>query len=272
MNQLMSLLPKAELHVHLIGTLTPQTLMQFAQRNKISLPYAHLHEIEQAYRAYTDLASFFDLYNQFAHVMHTEQDFYELLYTYLYSARKQGVIYAEVFFEVQTHITRGITFQEIIKGLDNARNDAQQTFGIECELVLCFIRDFSLESALDILEQSTHFKDKIIGIGLAGNEQNNPPSHFTQLYQQAKAYGYKTCIHAGEESGPEYMWQAIQVLHVDRIAHGIACTQDPQLLSYLIESQLPLTVCPLSNIRLNLFDSLKEHPFKKCLRLAFWFL
>ena len=258
-------LPKAELHVHLLGTMQPAQLLRFAERNHVELPWKTINEVQQAYQSYHDLASFLEVYNKAGLVMQNEQDFYELLYAYLCNATKQNVLHVELFFEAQTYLPRGISFETIIAGLDKARIDAQQAFGIRCELLLCFLRDYSQEPAMEILEQSLDYKDKIIGIGLAGNEKNNPPSKFIKLYKLAKEYGYKLCCHAGEEAGPDYIWEALELLHVDRIDHGIACMQDPRLVAYLNATQIPLTVCPRSNIKLNLFKTMEMYPLKEML-------
>lgn len=265
MDHFIQAMPKAELHVHLIGTLDPAHMLQLAQRNNISLPLKTVPQAEHAYQSYTNLKSFLEVYDCAAQVMCTEQDFYDVLYAYLQRASQQGVVYVEIFFEAQAYIPKGITFRTIITGLDKARTDAQQAFNIRCELILCFQREFGQQDALIVLEESVAYKDKIIGIGLAGNEREYPPSLFITLYKQAKKYGYKCDIHAGEDTGPAYIWQAINLLHADRIAHGVQCMQDPTLITYLAEHKIALTVCPLSNIRLGIYEKPEEHPLKQML-------
>lgn len=265
MHDFISLLPKAELHIHLLGTLQPEQVIRYAKRNNLNLPYGTQKNIESAYHSFHDLASFLEVYKQTQLVMRTELDFYEQLYSYLELAWKQGILHTEIFFEVQPFKTKGISFATIINGLHKAKIDAQKRFGITCNLILCFLRDRPVDEALTILDESLNYKDKIIGIGLASNEQNYPPSLFMELYKRAKAYGYKLSVHAGEEAGPDYIWQALELLHADRIDHGASCMKDQNLIDHLVEHQIPLTICPLSNIKLKIFDKPSEHPVKKML-------
>ncbi|MEX0848800.1 MAG: adenosine deaminase [Candidatus Dependentiae bacterium] len=263
MNSLIQTLPKAELHVHLLGTLEPYLFLQLAHRNNIATDYATVQEVRQAFKDFNNLDQFLEIYFQASQLMQTEQDFYDVTLAYLKKASQQGVLHAEIFFEAQTHMPRGIPFSTIINGINKAINQAHNSYNITALPILCFLRHLSQESALKILQESLPFKDKIIAIGLAANEHANPPSKFTKLFAQAKKYGYKLCAHAGEDAGPDYIWQAINELHVDRIDHGIRCIEDPNLVTYLTKEQIPLTVCPLSNIHLNIFTNQQDYPLKK---------
>lgn len=265
MHDFISLLPKAELHVHLLGTLQPEQVIRYAKRNNINLPYGTQKNLQSVYHSCNNLASFLEIYKRTQLVMKTELDFYEQLYGYLEQACNQGVLHIEIFFEVQPYKARGIPFSTIINGLHKAKIDAQRNFNINCDLILCFLRDRPLDEALTILDESLEYKEKIIGIGLASNERDHPPSTFIELYKRAKEYGYRLSVHAGEEAGPDFIWQALELLHAERIDHGIACMKDPTLLTYLVKHQIPITVCPLSNIKLGIFDQLKNHPIEKML-------
>jgi adenosine deaminase len=265
MHDFIGLLPKAELHVHLLGTLQPEQVIRYAKRNNINLPYGTQQNLQSIYRSCNNLASFLEIYKRTQLVMKTELDFYEQLYTYLELACKQGILHTEIFFEVQPYKAKGIPFSTIINGLYKAKIDAHKNFAISCDLILCFLRDRPEEEALTILEESLAHKEKIIGIGLASNERDYPPSLFIELYKRAKNYSYKLSVHAGEEAGPDYIWQALELLHADRIDHGVACMQDQTLLAHLVKHQIPITVCPLSNIKLGLFNQLKNHPIEKML-------
>lgn len=259
-------LPKAELHVHLLGTIEPEQILTFAKKNNITSTYTTIQDIYRAYRSFNNLEEFLVIYDHAAGVMKTEDDFYELLYNYLMRVSHQGTVHVEIFFEIQTYIPFGISFETIINGLHRAQTEAQLNLNITCKLILCFLRDHTQDEAMAILEESMSYKDKIVGIGLAAKELGNPPSKFIELYKQAKIYGYKLCVHAGEEDNTEYIWQAIKLLDVDRIDHGVACMQDPKLVDYLVATQIPLTVCPLSNIQLNFYKKIEEHPLKKMLK------
>lgn len=265
MHDFMSLLPKAELHIHLLGTLQPEQIIRYAKRNNINIPYGTQKNLEEAYHSFHDLASFLEIYKRIQLVMKTELDFYEQLYSYLEQIYKQGVLHIEIFFEVQPFKTKGVPFSTIINGLHKAKIDAQKKFNITCNLILCFLRDRPIDEALTILDESFAYKDKIIGIGLASNEHNYPPSTFTELYKKAKEHGYKLSVHAGEDAGPDYIWQALELLHADRIDHGVSCMQDQNLIDYMVKHHTPITICPLSNIKLKVFDKISDHPVKKML-------
>ncbi len=259
MNTFIATLPKAELHVHLIGTLEPHLFLKIAKRNNIETAYNTLPAIKDALRDFGSLTTFLEIYYQVAHVLQTEQDFYETTLAYLKKAGQQGVLHAEFFFEAQSYMRNGITFETIITGITHGIKDAHKKYGISALPILCFLRNLSEEYALEILEASLPFKDKIVAIGLASNEKDHPPSKFVNLFAQAKKHGYKLCAHAGEDVGPDYIWQAIKLLHIDRIDHGIRCIEDKDLIAYLQKTYLPITVCPLSNLRLNIYKE-KEYP------------
>ncbi len=259
MNTFIATLPKAELHVHLIGTLEPRLFLKLAKRNNIQTAYSTLENIKSALQKFDSLDSFLDVYYQVAQVVQTEQDFYDITLAYLKKAAKQRVLHAEFFFEAQTYMQWGITFETIITGITDAIKDAYKKYGISAMPILCFLRNLSEEYALEVLKASLPFKDDIVAIGLASHEKDNPPSKFVGLFTQAKKHGYKLCAHAGEDVGPDYIWQAIKLLHVDRIDHGVRCLEDKDLVAYLQKTYLPLTVCPLSNMRLNIFNK-KNYP------------
>lgn len=263
MNTFINKLPKAELHVHLVGTLEPEMLMQIAKRNNIT-SFSSLHEAREAYANFDSLNSFIKTYDLAVSVLKTELDFYELTLAYLKKSSEEGVLRSEFFFEVQNFELIGVSFKTIITGITTAMAEAKKKYGIHSAPILCFLRQMSEESALHALKQSLLYNDAIIACGLAGPEQDNPPEKFKTLFAKAREAGYKTCIHAGEDAGPAYIWQAIRELHVDRIDHGIRSIEDPALVHYLKETQLPLTVCPLSNVLLNIFNA-QKHPVKQLL-------
>lgn len=259
-------IPKAELHIHIEGSLEPEMMFRLAERNHIALPYQSVQEVQKAYR-FQDLQSFLDLYYAGADVLQTEQDFYDLTWAYLQKAAAQTVRRTEIFFDPQTHTDRGIAFETVWAGLSQAVEDAQQ-LGISAQLILCFLRHLSAESAMVTLEQALPFGDKIAAVGLDSSERNNPPSKFQQVFDRARAEGFLTVAHAGEEGPPEYIWEAIHLLRVSRIDHGVRCVEDPRLVAYLVEHQIPLTVCPLSNVELCVFDSIEQHNLRQLLELG----
>lgn len=264
MNKFITTLPKAELHVHLIGTLEPHLFLKIARRNNIKTIVSTVGQINELLKHFNSLKSFLQLYYQASNVMHTQQDFYDITYAYLKKVSQQGVLHAEIFFEAQSYMHRNVSFDTIINGISDAIKDAQQKYGITAAPILCFLRHLDEKEALATLQASLPFKDKIVAIGLASTEKDNPPSKFVTLFKKAREYGYKLCAHAGEDVGPIYIWQAIELLHVDRIDHGIRAIEDKKLITYLANNQLPLTVCPLSNLRLNIFNK-KNYPLKTLL-------
>ena len=260
-------LPKAELHLHIEGTLEPEMLFELAQRNGIKLPYNSVLEIKEAYD-FKNLQSFLDIYYQGSEVLQKEQDFYDLTWAYLQKAASQNVRHTEIFFDPQTHTSRGISFETVYHGIYDALQAGEAELGISSQLILCFLRDRSAEEAMATLKEALPYKDTIIAVGLDSAEKGNPPSKFKVIFDWARAEGFLTVAHAGEEGPPEYIWEAIKLLEVSRIDHGVRSVEDPELLDYLADQQIPLTVCPLSNIELKVFDSMKDHTLKQLLELG----
>lgn len=265
--ELIRTIPKAELHVHIEGTLEPELMLKFARRNQVSLNNKSIEEIKKAYN-FSNLKSFLDIYYEGTKVLVKEEDFYELTWEYLKDLSKQNVTHAEIFFDPQAHTSRGVPFEIVIDGISKALHDGKEKLGISSYLIMCFLRHLSVASAMNTLEMSTPFKDKIIGVGLDSIEIGNPPRKFTEVFKKASSLGYKLVAHAGEEGPPEYIWEAINKLKVERIDHGVNCTNDPLLVDNLVKSQIPLTVCPLSNVRLGVFKKIEEHNIKKLLDLG----
>jgi len=251
-------LPKAELHMHLEGSLEPELMFKLAQRNQVSLPFDSVAAIRAAYE-FSNLQDFLDIYYQGAHVLQTEQDFYDLTWAYLERCQQQNVRHVEPFFDPQTHTDRGIAFDTVINGIDRALQDAKQQLGISSYLIMCFLRHLPEEAAFATLEQALPYKDKIIAVGLDSSEQGFPPSLFERVFAKARAEGLLTVAHAGEEGPPDYIIQALDLLKVKRIDHGVRCVEDPALVERLIQLQMPLTVCPLSNTKLCVFKTMAEH-------------
>ena len=257
-------LPKAELHLHIEGTLEPEMMFELAQRNKIDLPYKSVSEVKEAYN-FKDLKSFLDIYYQGSQVLQTKQDFYDLTWAYLQKAAEQNVRHTEIFFDPQTHTDRGIAFETVYQGIYQALKDGKDKLGISSQLILSFLRHLTEEEAFATLEQALPYRDTMVAVGLDSAEQDNPPSKFKKVFAKAQAKGFLTVAHAGEEGPPEYIWEAINLLNVSRIDHGVRSMEDPELLEYLIDKQIPLTVCPLSNVELNVFDSMTKHNLKELL-------
>ncbi|MDJ1177628.1 adenosine deaminase [Roseofilum sp. BLCC_M91] len=257
-------LPKAELHIHIEGSLEPELMFALADRHQMTLPYDSIEAAHQAYQ-FQDLQSFLDLYYAGANVLRTEQDFYDLTWNYLQRARQQGVHHTEIFFDPQTHTQRGIAFETVITGIHQALVEGKSQLDISSHLILCFLRHLSAEDAMKTLEEALPYQDWIVGVGLDSSEQGHPPSKFTAVFDRARGQGFLTVAHAGEEGPPEYIWEAIELLKVARIDHGVRSPEDPKLMEWLKEHQIPLTVCPLSNIELGVFETLKQHPIKQLL-------
>ncbi|HWP58624.1 MAG TPA: adenosine deaminase [Candidatus Acidoferrales bacterium] len=258
MERLLDRLPKAELHIHIEGSLEPELMFELAQRNRVTLPFSSVDEARKAYQ-FTDLQSFLDLYYQGARALVSEGDFYDLTWAYLKKARSQNIRHAEIFFDPQTHTGRGVAFETVISGLHRAMLDAQRRLGISAKLIMCFLRHLSAEAAMATLEQALPFKERIVAVGLDSSELGNPPEKFGKVFDRARAEGFLAVAHAGEEGPPEYIWQALDVLKVSRIDHGVRCIEDPRLIARLATDQTPLTVCPLSNVKLRVFDSMERH-------------
>ncbi len=266
MKEFIQNLPKAELHLHIEGTLEPEMMFELAQRNKIDLPYESVSEVKEAYN-FEDLESFLDIYYQGSQVLQQEQDFYDLTWAYLQKAKSDNVRHTEIFFDPQSHTDRGIAFETAYQGIYQALQDGKSKLDISSQLILSFLRHLSEEEAFTTLEQALPYKDTIVAVGLDSAEQGNPPSKFKAVFDKAKAEGFLTVAHAGEEGPPEYIWEAINLLDVSRIDHGVRSMEDPKLLDYLAKQQIPLTVCPLSNVELKVFDSMAEHNLKQLLNL-----
>ena len=251
-------IPKAELHIHIEGALEPELMLELAAKNGIDLPFASVGDVRRAYD-FKDLQSFLDIYYQGAQVLLTEDDFYRLTWSYLQKAAEQNVRHAEIFFDPQTHTARGVKFETIVAGIHRALMDAERQLAVSSKLIMCFLRHLSVDEALTTLEEAWDFKDMITGVGLDSSELGFPPENFGPVFDRARQWGFKTVAHAGEEGPPEYIWQALKRLQVDRIDHGVHCLEDAALVEYLVENQIPLTVCPLSEVKLKVFDNMKQH-------------
>jgi adenosine deaminase len=257
-------LPKAELHVHIEGTFEPELIFAIAERNRVRLDYPSVAALEAAHR-FTDLESFLQLYYRAMAVLRTERDFYELTMAYLRRAHAQGVRHAEIFFDPQAHTARGIAFECVIDGIWSALQDGGSSLGVSAHLIACFLRDRPVESATRMLEDVLRFADRIVAVGLDSAEAGNPPVKFFGVFDRARANGLLTVCHAGEEGPPAYVWQALDLLKVSRIDHGVRSMEDPALVDRLRRQRVPLTVCPLSNVRLCVVPSLSAHPLKRML-------
>ncbi len=254
-------MPKSELHLHIEGTLEPELMLKIAGRNSIDLKYRSVDEIKAAYN-FGDLQDFLDVYYEGAKVLVKERDFYDLTMAYLEKAHQQNVLHAEIFFDPQTHTKRGIEFKTVINGICKAIDDAEEKMGITSKPIMCFLRDLDENSALETLEEGLKYKDCIIAVGLDSAEIDNPPSKFQEVFDGALKGGFLTVAHAGEEGPASYIWEAIKLLHVSRIDHGVHAVDDKSLVEYLAQKRIPLTVCPLSNLKLEVVKDLKEHPLK----------
>ncbi len=252
-------LPKAELHLHIEGTLEPELAFALAERNGIDLPYAGPEELRSAY-AFSDLQSFLNLYYQLTDVLRTEQDFADLAEAYLVRAAAQGVRHAEIFFDPQAHTGRGVDLGTVVLGLSRALETSRERHGISTSLILSFLRDLPAEDALKTLADAAPYLHLISAVGLDSAEVGHPPAKFTEVYAAAKAAGLRLVAHAGEEGPPAYISEALDLLGVERIDHGIRCMEDPELVARLVAEQVPLTVCPFSNVRLRCVDRLEDHP------------
>jgi len=264
MKDLITQLPKAELHLHIEGSLEPELMFALAQKNTIALPYQTIEEVKRAYN-FTSLQSFLDIYYAGANVLIHESDFFDLTWAYLLTCKAQNVVHAEIFFDPQTHTKRGIAFETVVRGITKALQKAESELGISSFLIMCFLRHLSEEEAFQTLELSLPFKDNIIGVGLDSSEIGHPPSKFKRVFEASAKEGYKIVAHAGEEGDSSYIWEAINLLHVNRIDHGIRCDEDATLVDLLIEKQIPLTVCPLSNVKLKAVNHMHEHNIVKLL-------
>ncbi|MDH3647993.1 MAG: adenosine deaminase [Gammaproteobacteria bacterium] len=257
--ELIHKLPKAELHLHIEGSLEPQMVFDLAERNKVELPYKSAGELARLYD-FEDLQSFLDLYYQATAVLQTEQDFYDLTWAYLKTCQTEKIVHAEIFFDPQSHTSRGIPFEVVLDGIHGALARAESELGITSRLIMCFLRHLPAAQALDTWKSAKPFLDRIHGVGLDSSERDFPPRLFADVYALARAEGLYAVAHAGEEGPPAYIREAIELLHVSRIDHGVRITEDPDLLAQVAERQIPLTVCPLSNTRLCVYETMAEHP------------
>lgn len=251
-------MPKAELHIHIEGSLEPEMIFQLARRNGVTLPYADVDSLRRAY-AFTDLQSFLDIYYAGASVLLHERDFEDMAWAYFQRAAADGVVRAELFFDPQTHTERGVPMGAVIGGLHRACQRAQVELGIQADLILCFLRHLSEDAALQTLEEALPWRDRFIGVGLDSSERGHPPSKFQRVFARARDLGLHAVAHAGEEGPPAYIQEALDLLHVERIDHGVQALQDPELMQRLVRDRVPLTVCPLSNVKLCVFDQLASH-------------
>jgi adenine deaminase len=257
-------LPKAELHLHIEGTLEPELMFELARRNGVGLPYESVEEVRRAY-VFSDLQSFLNIYYAGCRVLLTEQDFYDLTWAYLTRAAAQGVRHAEIFFDPQTHTDRGVPFETVVTGIHRALEDGRTRLSITSGLILCFLRHLSVEAAMRTLDEVLPYREWILAVGLDSSEVGHPPVKFRGVYDRAREAGLLAVAHAGEEGPPAYVWEALDVLKVRRIDHGVRSIEDAQLVSRLVEEQIPLTVCPLSNVKLRVFPNLKSHNLKQLL-------
>jgi adenosine deaminase len=260
-------LPKAELHLHIEGSFEPELMFEIAKRNAIKIPYNSVEEIEEAYK-FDCLQDFLDIYYQGASVLITEQDFYDLTYSYLEKCAAQNVRHTEIMFDPQTHTERGVLFETVINGISKACDDAKEKLGVSSLLIMSYLRHLSEEDAFKTLKESLPFKDKITAVGLDSSEKGNPPSKFKNVYEASVNEGYIPVAHAGEEGSADYVWEAIDILGIKRIDHGNNSLQDEKLVKEIIKRDMALTVCPLSNTALQVVDDLKNHPLKKMMDLG----
>ena len=256
--------PKTELHLHIEGTLEPVHMFELAKRNNISIPFKNIQEIKTAY-SFSNLESFLQIYYEGAKVLIKEEDFFDLTWAYALKCKEDNIVHTEIFFDPQTHVNRGIEFEIVINGIYKALQKANREFGLSFKIIMCFLRHLSEKSGFEILDQALVHKDKIFGVGLDSSEIGNPPSKFKKLFEKSIEKGFLTFAHAGEEGPPNYIWDSINLLNVKRIDHGVQCLHDKKLVKKLRNEKIPLTVCPLSNIKLRVFNELKEHNLKKML-------
>lgn len=255
-------LPKAELHLHIEGTLEPELMFELAERNGVRLPFASVDEVRAAYD-FGSLQEFLDVYYAGADVLRREEDFHDLCLAYLRRAHADGVRHAEPFFDPQTHTDRGIAFETVLDGLWSALREAERELGVTSRLILCFLRHLSADAAMETLESALPHRDRIVAVGLDSSEVGHPPSKFREVFDRARAEGFLSVAHAGEEGPAEYVREALDLLHVRRIDHGVRCLEDDALVERLAAERIPLTVCPLSNVRLRVFDRMEDHVLRE---------
>ena len=260
-------IPKAELHLHIEGTFEPELMFEIAQRNKVEIPYQSVEEVKKAYQ-FSCLQDFLDIYYAGASVLLYERDFYDLTMAYFAHCAEENVVHTEIMFDPQTHTKRGISFETVINGIQKAREDAKEKYGISSLLIMSYLRHLSEEDAFETLEQSLPYKHLIKAVGLDSSEKGNPPSKFQKVFEVSIKEGYVPVAHAGEEGPAEYIWEALDLLKIARIDHGNNCLTDEVLVKKLVDEKIALTVCPLSNLELKVVDDLKDHPLKKMLNLG----
>jgi adenosine deaminase len=258
LHALLRAMPKAELHIHIEGSLEPELIFALAQRNGVKLAYPSVDALRQAY-AFSDLQSFLDIYYAGASVLLHEADFFDMAWAYLQRAHADGVVHVEMFFDPQTHTDRGVPFEAVVTGLARACHHAQVELGVSARMIMCFLRHLSQDAALATLEQSLPWRNYFMGVGLDSSERGHPPEKFADVFARARALRLHTVAHAGEEGPAAYISSALDVLKVERIDHGVRCTEDPALVKRLAASRVPLTVCPLSNVKLRVFNTLADH-------------
>lgn len=257
-------LPKAELHMHIEGSLEPELMFELAQRNGVDITYSTVNEVRAAYD-FDNLQSFLDIYYQGMGVLQREQDFYDLTSAYLNRAKLDGIVHCEIFFDPQGHTERGVAFETVLDGISKALQDGRQQLGVTSRLIMCFLRHLDEEDALRTLKQALPHRDNIIGVGLDSSEVGHPPRKFKRVFERARDAGFLPVAHAGEEGPPSYVREALDLLKVTRIDHGNRALEDPELVERLAAEQIPLTVCPLSNAKLCVIKDIRDHPLKRML-------
>ena len=265
--ELLQAMPKAELHIHIEGSLEPELIFALAQRNGVALSYPSVEALRAAY-AFTDLQTFLDIYYAGASVLLKEEDFHDMAWAYLSKAAAENVLHTELFFDPQTHTDRGVPFEVVIKGLDRACQRAKTELGVSATLIMCFLRHLPEEAALKTLDEALPWRDLIVGVGLDSSERGHPPEKFARVFARCRELGLHVVAHAGEEGPPAYIISALDVLKVERIDHGVRCVEDPALVQRLVKEGMPLTVCPLSNVKLCVFSTLDQHNLKSMLDLG----
>ena len=264
LKELARALPKAELHLHIEGSLEPELLFELAQRNQVDIPFATVEDVRKAYE-FSELQDFLDIYYQGMGVLITEQDFYDLTFTYLKRVAADNVVHVEIFFDPQGHTERGVSFDTVMQGITKALADGKREFGITSHLIMCFLRHLDEADAIKTLEQAQPWRDHILGVGLDSSELGHPPSKFVRVFEMARAAGYKCVAHAGEEGPPEYVWEALDLLKIDRLDHGNRALEDEKLVERLVAEEMTFTVCPLSNLKLCVVHDMRDHPMKAML-------
>ena len=257
--------PKTELHLHIEGTLEPKHMFELAKRNNVSIPYNNIEEVKSAYN-FQNLDSFLNIYYQSSKVLINEQDFFDLTWNYALKCKEDNIVHTEIFFDPQSHVSRGINFDIVINGIYKALEKANKNFGLTFKIIMCFLRHLDEKSGFEVFNHALKHKEKITGVGLDSSELGHPPKKFERLFNKAIDEGFLTVAHAGEEGPPEYIWDSINLLKVKRIDHGVQCLKDEKLVEELKKTQIPLTVCPLSNVKLRVFDKLNNHNLKKMLK------